>query len=65
MAADKGLITSVRWLSMDKKNGFRNLSVKLLKSGGLMSPGEDLDPDSVKTKIVFAVSQLVCLTFML
>ena len=46
---------------MDKKNGFRNLSVKLLKSSGLMSPGEDLDPDSVKTKIVFAVSQLVCL----
>lgn len=59
LAADKDLITSVRWLSMDKKNGFRNLSVKLLKSGGLMSPGEDLDPDSVKTKIVFAVSQLV------
>ena len=59
LAADKDLITSVRWLSMDKKNGFRNLSVKLLKSAGVMKPGEDLDPDSFKTKIVLAVSQLV------
>ena len=59
MAADKDLVTSVRWLSMDKKNGFRNLSVSLLKSVGLMKPGEDLDPESVKTKIVFAVCQLV------
>jgi len=59
LAADKDLITSVRWLSKDKKNGFRNLSVKLLKSVGLMKPGEDLDPESVKTKIVFAVCQLV------
>ena len=59
LAADKDLITSVRWLSMDKKNGFRNLSVNLLKSVGLMKPGEDLDPESVKTKIVFAVCQLV------
>lgn len=48
---------------MDKKNGFRNLSVKLLKNAGVMKPGEDLDPDSFKTKIVFAVSQLVKLTF--
>ena len=59
MAADKDLITSVRWLSMDKKNGFRNLSVNLLKSVGLMKPGEDLDPESVKTKMVFAACQLV------
>ena len=59
LAADKDLITSVRWLSMDKKNGFRNLSVNLLKSVGLMKPGEDLDPESVKTKMVFAVCQLV------
>ena len=59
LAADKDLVTSVRWLSMDKKNGFRNLSVNLLKSVGLMKPGEDLDPESVKTKIVFAVCQLV------
>ena len=64
LAADKDLITSVRWLSMDKKNGFRNLSVKLLKSIGLMKPGEDLDPESVKTKIVFAVCQLVNFIFL-
>merc|ERR1719411_1364215 len=44
---------------MDKKNGFRNLSLNLLKSVGLMKPGEDLDPESVKTKMVFAACQLV------
>ena len=44
---------------MDKKNGFRNFCMKLLKHVGLMSPGEELDPDTAKTKIVFAISQMV------
>ena len=59
LAEDKDLITSIRWLSMDKKNGFRNLCVKMLQSLGVAEAGEELDPDSLKTKVVFAISQFI------
>lgn len=56
---DKDLITSLRWLVKDKKNGFRNLCIKLLIKLGVAEPGEDLDPDSVKAKTVFSSLQLL------
>ena len=59
LSGDKDLITSLRWLAVDKKNGFRNLCIKLLLKLGIAEPGEELDPDSVKTKIVFATLQLI------
>jgi len=59
LANDPDLITSIRYLAGDKKNGFRNLCLSLLCSLGLTHPGEDLDPEAFKTKITFATTQLV------
>jgi len=59
LANDPDLITSIRYLAGDKKNGFRNLCLSLLCSLGLTHPGEDLDPEALKTKITFAATQLV------
>jgi len=59
LANDEDLITSIRYLARDKKNGFRNLCLSLLSWMGLTHPGEELVADSVKTKITFAVTQLV------
>jgi len=59
LARDPDLITSLRYLAGDKKNGFRNLCLSLLCWFGLTNPGEDLDPDSLKAKITFAITQLV------
>ena len=44
---------------MDKKNGFRNLSLSLLVKLGISQPGEELVADTTKAKVVFAVLQLV------
>jgi len=59
LAKDPDLITSVRYLANDKKNGFRNLCLSLLCWLGVSQPGEELVADSLKTKITFAVTQLV------
>ena len=59
LAEDKELITSLRWLVVDKKNGFRNMSLALLVKLGVSEPGEELIADTVKAKVVFAVLQLV------
>ena len=59
MMNDKDLITSLRWLAKDKKNGFRNLCIKLLVKIGVATPEEELDPDSVKTKTVFTSLQFL------
>ena len=59
LAEDKDLVTSIRWLSADKKNGFVNVCLKMLIKVGLAKPGEDLDADSLKTKLVFALCQMV------
>ena len=44
---------------MDKKNGFRNLSLSLLVRLGVSQPGEELVADTLKAKVVFACLQLV------
>ena len=36
---------------MDKKNGFRNLSLSLLVKLGVSQPGEELVADSLKAKV--------------
>ena len=59
LAEDPELITSLRWLAMDKKNGFRNLSLSLLVRLGISQPGEELVADTKKAKVVFASLQLV------
>ena len=59
LANDPDLITSTRYSAGEKKNGFHNLCLSILCWLGLTNPGEDLVADSVKTKITFAVTQLV------
>ena len=59
LASDPDLITSLRYLAKDRKNGFRNLCLSVLCWLGLSQPGEDLDPDSIKAKLTFSVTQLV------
>jgi len=56
---DPDLITSLRYLAKDKKNGFRNLCVDILCRLGLNRAGEDLDPESIKAKTIFAITQLI------
>jgi len=57
--ADPTLITSLRYLANDKKNAFRNLNIKLLLWLGVAQPDEDLDADSVKIKVIFALIQFI------
>jgi len=59
LATDPDLITSLRYLAGDKKNGFRNLCLSILVWLGVSQPGEDLIADSLKAKVTFAVTQLV------
>jgi len=59
LSQDKELITSLRWLALDKKNGFRNFIVSLLVKLGVSQPGEEFVADTMKAKVVFASVQLV------
>jgi len=56
--SDPTLITSIRYLASDKKNAFRNLNIKMLLWLGVSEPGEELSPDCMKTKVIFAMVQL-------
>jgi len=59
LASDRDLITSLRYLANDKKNGFRNLCISVLCQLGLSQPGEEFDADSVKAKFSFSIFQFV------
>ena len=59
LSEDKELVTSLRWLVADKKNGFRNVCLSLLVTIGVSQPGEELVADTLKAKVVFASVQLV------
>jgi len=56
---DPDLITSLRYLAKDKKNGFRNLCLSIMRWLKVSQPGEELVADSFKAKMTFAVCQLV------
>merc|ERR1712059_94521 len=43
----------------DKKNAFRNLNIKMLLWLGVNEPGEELSADCMKTKVIFALVQLL------
>lgn len=53
------LITSLRWLSADKKNAMARAVLKLLRAMGVFGKEEDFDSTTVKTKLVFISSQLM------
>ncbi|RHY18806.1 hypothetical protein DYB25_003464 [Aphanomyces astaci] len=53
------LLTSLRWLTTDRKNGFSLLVLGLCRYGGIMGPTEAYDPRTIKTKAIFVAAQLV------
>eukprot|EP00638_Chattonella_subsalsa_P021193 CAMPEP_0117867954 /NCGR_PEP_ID=MMETSP0950-20121206/8335_1 /TAXON_ID=44440 /ORGANISM="Chattonella subsalsa, Strain CCMP2191" /LENGTH=190 /DNA_ID=CAMNT_0005719715 /DNA_START=337 /DNA_END=910 /DNA_ORIENTATION=- len=59
LEADPALVTSLRWLSSDKKNAMHKLVLKVMRRAKLMGPQEEFDSTTVKTKVIFMASQLV------
>jgi len=59
LARDPTLITSIRYLASDKKNGFRNFVMSVMVEVGVHKKGDPLDPDGLKAKLVFGITQLI------
>ena len=43
----------------DKKNGFRNFVMSVMVELGVHKKGDPLDPDGLKAKLVFGITQLI------
>ena len=43
----------------DKKNGFRNFVLSVMVEMGVHKKGDGLDPDGLKAKLVFGITQLI------
>ena len=43
----------------DKKNGFRNFVMSVMVEMGVHKKGDPLDPDGLKAKLVFGITQLI------
>ena len=43
----------------DKKNGFRNFVMSVMVELGVHQKGDPLDPDGLKAKLVFGITQLI------
>merc|ERR1711934_1127989 len=46
-------------LASDKKNGFRNFVMSVMGELGVHKRGDPLDPDGLKAKLVFGITQLI------
>ena len=57
--SDPKLLTSLRWLSSDKKNSMNRAVLGLCKKVRLFAVDEEFDSRTVKTKVVFMASQFV------
>lgn len=57
LASDLEIITSMRYLAKDKKNGMNNLVQAITRTMGLVGPTEEFDPETAKTKSIFIVTQ--------
>ncbi|CAK4073476.1 unnamed protein product [Aphanomyces euteiches] len=53
------LLTSLRWLTTDKKNGFSLFVLAICRQIGVMGRTEEYDPKTTKTKIIFVTGQFV------
>ena len=56
---DKSIITSVRYLTRDRKNPIVNRVTKICAKHGLVKEGECLDPETNLAKVVFVCSQMI------
>merc|ERR1719427_336702 len=52
-----GLVTSLRYLARDNKNGMHQLTKRLSRKIGLMGPTEEFQSETVKTKAIFLTMQ--------
>jgi hypothetical protein len=53
------LLTSLRWMSSDKKNFFAIIILKLCRLLGLLLKDEEFDASSTKTKVIFISAQFL------
>lgn len=56
--ADPALLTSLRWLSTDSKNGMARGVLRACRALGVFGRTEEYDSKTAKTKIVFCAAQL-------
>ena len=59
MLANPDIKTSLRWLTRDTKNPMHKIAKRVCRSMGVLGPNEDFDPESLKTKFVFWIGQLI------
>jgi len=57
LAKDHSLVTSVRHLAKDKKNGMNNLTKKVTRQLGILAKDEDFNSEELKSKLIFCVVQ--------
>lgn len=57
--ADSRLTSGMRWLTTDRTNGMHQLVRSILVTVQIMGKDEQMDPDTWRTKLVFAGAQLV------
>lgn len=57
--SDPELLTSLRWLTTDKKNDFANVVIKFLKTIRILKKDEELNPSEFKTKLIFMIAQFI------
>lgn len=55
----KDLLTSLRWMSSDKKNSFAVFILKICRKFGVFREDEEFDASSMKTKLIFIISQFI------
>ena len=55
--SDPEIVTSLRYLSQDKKNPLTKVVTKAVRRVGLLGPEEPLDPSRMLTKGVFVSVQ--------
>jgi hypothetical protein len=59
LARDPALATSVRWLAADRRHPLNVVTTLTCRRLRILGPEEALDPETVKTKVVFWVVQLL------
>mmetsp|Transcript_7355 Transcript_7355/g.12365 ORF Transcript_7355/g.12365 Transcript_7355/m.12365 type:complete len:524 (-) Transcript_7355:138-1709(-) len=57
--ADKDMVTSLRYLASDKKNGMARFVLKVCRRMGIFAKDEDYNPAELKTLMVFMGTQFI------
>jgi hypothetical protein len=57
--AQPELLTSLRWMSADKKNLFTKMVLKFCRKVGIFGRNEAFNSFSIKTKLVFIIAQFL------